>query len=168
MIHFILGGARSGKTSYAEMLAQQSKKPVLYLATAKAHDNEMQDRIIHHQRSRPEHWTTREEPFDIDKIISDNSYSSHCILIDCLTLWVTNLLCDERDVSAYKARLLSALDETQTDVFVVSNETGMGVVPMGSLTRQFCDESGWLHQAVAAKADKVTLMVAGIPMPVKQ
>jgi len=168
VIHFILGGARSGKTSYAESLAEQTAKPVIYLATAQAHDGEMHARISHHQRVRPSHWLTVEESLNIDQVISNKSYTSHCILVDCLTLWVTNILCAEQKISPYKTRFLSALDETQADVFIVSNETGMGVVPIGNLTRQFCDESGWLHQAVAEKADQVTLMVAGIPLSVKR
>ena len=168
MIQLVLGGARSGKSRYAEQCAQHNGKTVIYIATAQAWDEEMQARIQHHKDSRPEHWQTLEEPLDLVGVIGRFDGAQYCILIDCLTLWVTNLLCAEQPVAPARADFLAALEASTADIILVSNETGMGVVPMGELSRQFCDESGWLHQAVAALADRVTLMVAGIPMPVKQ
>jgi adenosylcobinamide kinase/adenosylcobinamide-phosphate guanylyltransferase len=167
MIHFIIGGARSGKSRYAEKLASDSRKEVVYVATAQAYDNEMEARIQHHKEQRPDVWQTFEEPIYIDDVISNYNSSSHCILIDCLTLWVTNLLCQNEDVAAYKTILLEALSHTESDIILVSNETGMGVVPLGELTRRYCDEAGWLHQEIAAVADQVVLMVAGIPVVIK-
>lgn len=171
MIRLILGGARSGKSRYAEQIASASQKPVCYVATAKAQDAEMQARIEHHRQSRPREWQTREVPIHLDKVLSDNSLLSHCILIDCLTLWVTNLLCEGENVAEFRGNLLATLQRLQaqpdTEIILVSNETGLGVVPMGELTRRYVDEAGWLHQSLAEIADEVILMVAGIPVPIK-
>lgn len=167
MIRLVIGGARSGKSSYAEKLASLSGKNVIYIATAQAYDDEMQARIQQHQDQRPDKWETIEEPINIDQVISDNSLISNCILIDCLTLWLTNLLCEKRDVAACKQTLLDALQQSFSDIILVTNETGMGIVPMGQLTRRYCDEAGWLHQMIAAVADEVVLMVAGIPVLIK-
>lgn len=168
MIRFILGGARSGKSRYAEKLASDGGKAVLYIATAQAYDDEMQTRISHHKKQRPATWVTIEETVKIDKVLSDNSSITNCILIDCLTLWLTNLLCENHDIMTAKQELLDALCQSESDIILVSNETGMGVVPMGELTRRYCDEVGWLHQEIAALADHVVLMVAGIPMTIKE
>jgi len=171
MIRLILGGARSGKSRYAEQIASASQKPVCYVATAKAQDAEMQARIEHHRQSRPREWQTREVPIHLDKVLSDNSLLSHCILIDCLTLWVTNLLCEGENVAEFRSNLLATLQRLQaqpdTEIILVSNETGLGVVPMGELTRRYVDEAGWLHQSLAEIADEVILMVAGISVPIK-
>ena len=168
MIRFILGGARSGKSRYAEQLASDGGKEVVYIATAQAYDDEMQTRILHHKKQRPANWTTIEEALNLDKVLSNNSNITNCILIDCLTLWLTNLLCVNYDVTLAKQALLDALRQSQSDIIIVSNETGMGVVPMGELTRRYCDEVGWLHQEIAALADQVVLMVAGIPVVIKE
>ncbi|SIS96837.1 bifunctional adenosylcobinamide kinase/adenosylcobinamide-phosphate guanylyltransferase [Neptunomonas antarctica] len=167
MIRFIIGGARSGKSRYAEKLASDSRKKVVYVATAQAYDDEMKARIQHHKEQRPDAWQTFEEPIYISNVISNISFSSHCILIDCLTLWMTNLLCENQNIAASKKSLLDALSHTESDIILVSNETGMGVVPLGELTRRYCDEAGWLHQEIAAVADQVVLMVAGIPVVIK-
>jgi len=171
MIRLILGGARSGKSRYAEQIASASQKPVCYVATAKAQDAEMQARIEHHRQSRPREWQTREVPIHLDKVLSDDGLLSYCILIDCLTLWVTNLLCEGENVAEYRSDLLATLQRLQaqpdTEIILVSNETGLGVVPMGELTRRYVDEAGWLHQSLAEIADEVILMVAGIPVPIK-
>lgn len=167
MIYFILGGARSGKSRYAEKLAAESGKEVIYLATAQADDEEMKARILHHRNQRPAEWQTLEEPLNIEAVIADNSDKTRCVLIDCLTLWLTNILCARADVATFRQGLLNVLNQTDSDVILVSNETGMGVVPLGELTRRYCDEMGWLHQEVAALADQVVLMVAGIPMVIK-
>lgn len=167
MIRFILGGARSGKSRYAEQLASNSEKEVIYIATAEAYDDEMQTRISHHKSQRPAHWKTIEERVSIDKVLSDNSDVNNCILIDCLTLWLTNLLCAKHDVLTARQALMDALSHSESDIILVSNETGMGVVPIGKLTRRYCDEAGWLHQEIAALADQVVLMVAGLPVVIK-
>ncbi|WP_290700310.1 bifunctional adenosylcobinamide kinase/adenosylcobinamide-phosphate guanylyltransferase [Amphritea sp.] len=167
MIYFIIGGARSGKSSYAESLAKNNDSDVIYIATAQAYDDEMQGRIEQHKQQRPGEWPTFEEPLEISNVINNESYSHNCLLIDCLTLWLTNLLCADKNIAGYKQQLLDALNNAKGDIILVSNETGMGVVPMGELTRRYCDEAGWLHQEVAALADQVVLMVAGIPVVIK-
>ncbi|WP_293266041.1 bifunctional adenosylcobinamide kinase/adenosylcobinamide-phosphate guanylyltransferase [Neptunomonas sp.] len=167
MIHFIIGGARSGKSRYAENLARNSGSDVIYIATAQAYDDEMQERIDQHKNQRPSQWDVFEESLEISNVINNESSSSNCLLIDCLTLWVTNLLCEDKSIADYKQQLIDALSNAKGDVILVSNETGMGVVPMGKLTRRYCDEAGWLHQEVAVLADQVVLMVAGIPVVIK-
>jgi adenosylcobinamide kinase/adenosylcobinamide-phosphate guanylyltransferase len=167
MIRFIIGGARSGKSSYAENLAKHNDSGVIYVATAQAYDDEMHGRIEQHKQQRPGEWLTFEEPLEISKVIQDESHSKNCLLIDCLTLWLTNLLCADKNIADYKQQLINALNNAKGDIILVSNETGMGVVPMGELTRRYCDEAGWLHQEVAALADQVVLMVAGIPVVIK-
>lgn len=164
MIDLILGGARSGKSRLAEQRAQDSGKQVIYLATAQSRDGEMADRIAHHRQQRPAHWLTVEEPLALADAIQGHAGPDTLILVDCLTLWVTNLLChdDPERFAVEKAALLDVLQERR-DIILVSNETGLGVVPMGELTRRFVDESGWLHQDIAALADRVTLVVAGLP-----
>ncbi|SFG96082.1 bifunctional adenosylcobinamide kinase/adenosylcobinamide-phosphate guanylyltransferase [Neptunomonas qingdaonensis] len=167
MIRFILGGARSGKSRYAEQLASASGKEVIYIATAQAYDDEMKARILQHKKQRPQEWRCIEESMNIDQVLSDNSSVTNCILIDCLTLWLTNLLCENCDVTTAKQVFMEVLRQSESDIILVSNETGMGVVPMGELTRRYCDEGGWLHQDIAALADEVVLMVAGIPLVIK-
>lgn len=164
MIDLILGGARSGKSRLAEQRARDSGKHVIYIATAQSGDGEMADRIAHHRQQRPAHWLTVEEPLALASAIQRHAGPDSLILVDCLTLWVTNLLChgDPERFASEKAALLDVLRQ-RPDILLVSNETGLGVVPMGELTRRFVDESGWLHQDIAALADRVTLVVAGLP-----
>lgn len=170
MIELILGGARSGKSKLAETKAAESNLPVTYVATATVGDGEMSDRILRHKQQRPDHWGLIEEPLDLAQAISSLSDQPQCILIDCLTLWVTNWLMQENAPEFQKAKdaLLTTLRQTSHHIIMVSNETGMGVIPMGNLSRQFVDESGWLHQDIAAQADEVVLTVAGLPMPLKR
>ncbi|RLU00395.1 bifunctional adenosylcobinamide kinase/adenosylcobinamide-phosphate guanylyltransferase [Ketobacter sp.] len=169
MIELILGGARSGKSQLAEQRALASNKAVVYVATAQNLDGEMAKRIDHHQRRRPPHWTTLEQPIALAQSLKQVDAKDTLILIDCLTLWVSNLLCLEEGhhFALEKQALLDLLPQMQSDVIMVSNETGLGVVPMGELSRRFVDESGWLHQALAALADQVTLVVAGLPLQLK-
>ena len=170
-IHLILGGARSGKSSYAEQLtldavAQSStESKLIYLATATAQDNEMSDRIKHHQTRRNQQWLTIEEPIKLAERINQLQGNS-IVLIDCLTLWLSNCLHQEC-WSKQKTEFLIALEKSNTQIFIVSNEVGSGIVPMGALSRQFVDESGWLHQQLAQISNKVTLVVAGLPMTLK-
>lgn len=171
MIYFILGGARSGKSRHAEQLAktyEQQGKRIIYVATAGRYDDEMAKRIEHHQQSRPKHWQTIEEQYDLAKIFAQYNDEQSVILVDCLTLWLSNLLCQENEqFQTYKNELLNELQKTRATVILVSNETGLGVVPMGRLTRQFVDESGWLHQTIAQMAQRVVFCVAGLPMVLK-
>lgn len=167
MIRLILGGARSGKSRQAEQLALASGRDVFYIATAQAHDDEMLARIERHRGERPVHWQTVEEPLQLAATILARQAPDRCLLIDCLTLWVTNQLLDDANMQAEREALCAALENARGEVILVSNETGMGVVPMGELSRRFSDEAGWLNQSVAALADQVVLMVAGIPMVIK-
>lgn len=169
-IELILGGARSGKSRYAEQQLLQAGTDVIYIATAQALDGEMQQRIERHQQQRPAHWHTIEQPIALAEAIEHAALRAPkaAILVDCLTLWVTNCLLAEQDCWArQKEALLKLLPQITQPLWLVSNEVGHGIVPMGELSRRFVDESGWLHQAIAAQADGVTLMVAGIPMFVK-
>lgn len=171
MIYFILGGARSGKSRHAEQLAkdyEQQGKRIIYVATAGRFDDEMAKRIEHHQNHRPKHWQTIEEQYDLAKIFAQYNDEQSVILVDCLTLWLSNLLCQENEqFQIHKNEFLNELQKTRATVILVSNETGLGVVPMGELTRRFVDESGWLHQTIAQMADKVVFCVAGLPMVLK-
>ena len=171
MIYFILGGARSGKSRHAEQLAkdyEQQGKRIIYVATAGRFDDEMVKRIEHHKQSRPVHWHTIEEQYDLAKIFAQYNDEQTVILVDCLTLWLSNLLCQEDgQLQTYKNEFLNELQVTCATVILVSNETGLGVVPMGELTRRFVDESGFLHQTIAQMAQRVVFCVAGLPMVLK-
>lgn len=167
MIRFITGGARSGKSRRAEQLAEDSGLEVVYIATAEARDAEMRARLASHRARRPAHWHTIEEPRALVRAIHEQQGSGRCLLVDCLTLWITNQLLAGADIRAERDALVAELARAQGEIILVSNETGMGVVPMGELSRRFVDESGWLHQAVATQADQVVLMVAGLPLVVK-
>lgn len=169
MIELILGGARSGKSQLAEQRANVSQRQVVYIATAQRMDDEMSDRITHHQSRRPQHWVTVEEPVALAQALQEVDDPNTLILVDCLTLWISNLLCLDNGshFDEHKAALLRTLPRLKSDLIMVSNETGMGVIPIGELTRRFVDESGWLHQDIAALADTVTLVVAGLPHQLK-
>lgn len=172
-VHLIIGGARSGKSRLAEQLAKDSCKEVVYIATATAHDDEMKQRIQHHIDDRPSHWLTVEEPTNLAEAIALHANDSTCIIVDCLTLWLSNLLMSEESsdqgklLAEHKKALLSVLADSTSQIVLVTNEVGQGIVPMGALSRRFVDESGWLHQDIARIASEVTLVVAGLPMPLK-
>ena len=169
MKELILGGVRSGKSRLAEQHAMASGLPVTYLATATADDEEMRARIVHHQSQRSAHWQLIEEPLALAQTLQQAAKENHCVLVDCLTLWLTNLLCVENEIRMQQevAALLQILPTLPGHIILVSNETGMGVVPLGELTRRYCDEAGRLHQAIAAHCDKVILTVAGLPLTLK-
>ncbi len=169
MKYLILGGARSGKSRRAEQMAADSGKSVTYIATATALDDEMQARIAHHQQLRPAHWNLVEEPLALADALHRVSSPDRCIIVDCLTLWLNNLLCgnNEQRMQNEIASLLQTVPQLQGDIIFVSNETGMGIVPAGALTRQFVDTSGRLHQSLAVACDHATLMVAGLPIKLK-
>ena len=169
MRELILGGARSGKSRFAECLAAESGLAVAYIATSQALDGEMTERIAHHRERRPAHWTLVEEPLQLARVLREQAAANRCLLVDCLTLWLTNLLMLDDAVRLAEERdaLLECLDGLPGRILLVSNETGLGVVPLGELTRRYVDEAGWLHQAVAERAQRVTFMVAGLPMILK-
>ncbi len=170
MKELILGGARSGKSLYAETCATESGLDVIYVATAQALDDEMQQRIKHHQQQRPAHWQLIEEPINLVSILKDNANNKTCILVDCLTLWLSNqLCCEENKIQLHENinTLINILPELPGKIIFVSNEVSMGIIPMGEINRQFVDEAGRLHQRLATVCDKVTLMVAGIPSHIK-
>ncbi len=172
MLRLILGGARSGKSRLAEQIAQDSKLKVTYVATAQVWDDEMQDRIEHHQAQRPKEWHLVEEPLylaDLLKSIDNENYAEQVILVDCLTLWMSNLLMHEDQNVQWTEcqKLLNVLPTLKSEIILVSNETGLGIVPMGEITRKFVDESGRLHQQLGQIADNVVFCVAGFPMTLK-
>lgn len=169
MLQLILGGARSGKSRLAEQTAIHSEKPVFYIATAQATDDEMHERISHHQSQRPSEWIVIEEPLYLADCIQEIDAVGQVILVDCLTLWMSNLLMhSDSDLQINQCQqFLALLPQLQSGIILVSNETGLGVVPMGEITRKFVDESGRLHQQLGQIADKVVFCVAGFPMILK-
>jgi adenosylcobinamide kinase / adenosylcobinamide-phosphate guanylyltransferase len=161
----VLGGARSGKSRYAESLLADRVRRRVYLATAEAGDEEMRLRIRHHRARRGEDWRTIESPIDIAASIA--SAGGDAVLVDCLTLWLSNLMAAERDIDAATDELCRVLAQAQAPVVLVSNETGLGIVPDNALARQFRDRAGQLNQAVAAMADRVFFIAAGLPLTLK-
>ncbi|MFL6651990.1 MAG: bifunctional adenosylcobinamide kinase/adenosylcobinamide-phosphate guanylyltransferase [Sulfurifustaceae bacterium] len=163
----VLGGVRSGKSRYAETLARQAARPVTYIATATAQDDEMRRRIEAHRARRPVEWTVVEEPLALADALRRHA-SGRFVIVDCLTLWLTNLLLAEDGRFEHeRVALLAALPSLASDVVFVSNETGMGIVPLGELSRRFSDEAGQLHQDLAQCCERVVLMVAGLPLTLK-
>ncbi|ENU41946.1 bifunctional adenosylcobinamide kinase/adenosylcobinamide-phosphate guanylyltransferase [Acinetobacter seifertii] len=169
MLQLILGGARSGKSRLAEQTAISTQLPVTYVATAQALDPEMQSRIAHHQNQRPAHWSLIEEPLFLANALKKIDQPNQIILVDCLTLWLTNLLLlEDQSVQQFECeQLLKVLTTLESEIILVSNETGLGVVPLGEISRRFVDEAGRLHQALGQIADKVVFCVAGFPMILK-
>ena len=170
--HLILGGARSGKSGYAERLAKDSGKQVIYLATAKVMDNEISERVKRHQQDRPSDWKTVEEPIHLAAALQQWASPECVILVDCLTMWLMNLLSDLSPQSLQQLedeqrKLLEQLANLNGSVILVSNEVGMGIIPMGELTRKYVDEAGRLHQSIAALVGRVTLITAGLPLSLK-
>lgn len=165
----ILGGARSGKSALAERLACESGQAVVYIATAQAHDEEMAARIAHHRDRRPAHWQSVEEPLALADTLRAYARPDRCLLVDCLTLWLSNLLgnADDKRLGHEWDALLNVLPALPGELLFVSNEVGLGVVPMGELTRRFVDEAGRLHQAMAARCERVLFVAAGLPLPLK-
>jgi adenosylcobinamide kinase / adenosylcobinamide-phosphate guanylyltransferase len=169
MKELILGGVRSGKSRLAEQHAQASGLEVIYIATAvAAGDAELEERIRQHRRRRPADWTLVEEPLALGATLRAHAAPRRCLLVECLTLWLTNLLCTAADRFEHEREsLLDALPTLSAGVILVSNETGLGVVPLGELSRRFVDVSGDIHQRLAAICDRVTLTVAGLPQVLK-
>ena len=164
----VLGGARSGKSRYAEARLAHWPGRKLYLATAEAHDAEMAERIALHRTQREgDGWETVEAPLDLVGALRRVAGSETAILIDCLTLWLGNLYGAERDVAAECARLVAALPDMPGTLIFVSNEVGLGIVPDNALARRFRDAAGRLHQDIAAVADEVVFVAAGLPLTLK-
>lgn len=160
----VLGGARSGKSSYAERLIGGSG---IYIATAQALDDEMAKRIAHHRAGRGDAWTTVEAPLELAAALKANGVAGRPILVDCLTLWLSNLMLAGRDVPAACAELVAVLPTLPGPVVLVSNEVGWGIVPDNALARAFRDHAGRLHQAIAGVAQRVVLVAAGLPLTMK-
>jgi adenosylcobinamide kinase/adenosylcobinamide-phosphate guanylyltransferase len=163
---FIIGGARSGKSTHAEQLVKRHTAPWAYIATAQAYDDEMRERIALHQVQRGEGWETTDAPLDLVAVL-DAVPDGRPVLVDCLTLWLTNHMLAENDLVAECARLERCLARPRGPWFVVSNEVGQGIVPDNALARRFRDAAGRLNQQIAGAADTVILMVAGLPLKVK-
>lgn len=163
----VMGGARSGKSTYAESLVEEAAANGLYIATATATDREMAARIAQHRERRGPFWTTVEEPIHVAHAIETYALPGRPILVDCLTLWLSNLMLEGRSVDAEADRLLATLDETGIPIVLVANEVGQGIVPDNALARAFRDHAGRLNQRLAGVAERVVLMVAGLPMIVK-
>jgi adenosylcobinamide kinase/adenosylcobinamide-phosphate guanylyltransferase len=161
----VLGGARSGKSRHAEALVEAEPAPWTYIATAQGYDDEMRARIAAHRERRSEDWRTVDAPLELANAIADADGGP--VLVDCLTLWLTNVMLAERDTQAERAALIATCRTVAGPLVLVSNEVGLGIVPDNPLARRFRDEAGRLHQELAARADSVILMVAGIPMQVK-
>lgn len=174
IVTLILGGARSGKSALAMRLAEQSGKQVIYMATATALDHEMQERILRHQDDRPAHWQLVEAPRLLADAIARHAGPDHCLLVDCLTLWLTNLLHDaegeplpDTQLQQQFTQLLQMLDQAEGEILLVANEVGLGIIPLGELTRRFVDEAGRLNQAIAQQAHRVLFVAAGLPLTLK-
>lgn len=176
----IVGGARSGKSAYAEQLATQSGKSVVYIATAAVRDSEMAKRIAVHRSQRDTAWTTIEEQLALGDAIARTSTPDSLVLVDCLTDWLSNLLFSERmdypevgeimppaAFTEQRAHFLDALEQAAGDVILVSNEVGLGIVPHGAISRWFVDEAGRLNQAVAARCERAIIVAAGLPLVLK-
>jgi adenosylcobinamide kinase/adenosylcobinamide-phosphate guanylyltransferase len=163
----VLGGQRSGKSAHAEALVEAQPGACVYLATAEAHDSEMARRIAEHQARRGSRWSTVEEPLDLPGALAGAAGPERTVLVDCLTLWLSNLLHHEYDVADERARLCAVLAELRGPAVLVSNEVGQGVIPANKLARQFVDEAGRLHQAVATTVGRVVFVTAGLPQTLK-
>lgn len=166
-VTLVLGGARSGKSAYAERLVEESGLTPVYLATATAGDGEMSDRIRAHQSRRGEHWQTVEAPLGLVPAIAEHSTPQSAILVDCLTLWLSNLMTLSRDIAEETATLISGLATLPGPVVFVTNEVGLGIVPANDLAREFRDHAGHLNQAVALASDRTVMMISGLPMILK-
>ncbi len=173
MKSFILGGARSGKSAYAEKLATDSGLEVVYIATAQVYDDEFAERIQHHQQRRPAEWQLVESPFFLAQTLREQARDHRFLLVDCLTLYLAQWLCPDcnppQDKSWQQEReeLLANLANLPGQIALVSNEVGLGIVPMGEINRRYQDEAGRLNQAVAAVCDQALFMAAGLPLKLK-
>lgn len=163
----VLGGARSGKSRFAQARAEALPGELVYLATAQAFDDEMRERIALHRADRGARWSTVEAPLDLADMITACSTPDKVVLVDCLTLWASNLMLAERDTAAATARLVRAVAAARGPIILVANEVGLGIVPDNALARRFRDVAGEINQAVAGIADSVIFVAAGLPLVLK-
>lgn len=164
----LVGGAKSGKSRLAQKLAEEQPEPRLYVATGEAKDAEMQARIRRHQEDRGPSWQTWEEPLALGQALAGAEGRFGVILVDCLTMWLSNLLAKgDAELASERQKLLTVLPTLTTPIILVSNEVGWGIVPANPLARRFRDEAGLLHQELAQQADLVALVVCGLPMFLK-
>ncbi len=168
-VTLILGGVRSGKSRLAESLASETQLPVTYIATATLLDGEMTQRIALHRARRPVEWRLIEEPLRLARAVAENAAPGSCLLVDCLTLWLTNLLLapEPQQLAREREALLTLLTTLPGQIILVSSESSMGIMPLGDLTRRYCDEAGHLHQELAQLSHRVILTVAGLPLVLK-
>ncbi|PKN16609.1 MAG: bifunctional adenosylcobinamide kinase/adenosylcobinamide-phosphate guanylyltransferase [Deltaproteobacteria bacterium HGW-Deltaproteobacteria-23] len=169
-VTLVTGGARSGKSRFAESLAVQQGEPLLYIATAGFGDGEMKERITRHQERRGSTWQTIEEQYNLAAVLTGHDGWFKAILVDCVTLWLTNLLLKYEDKNAVLdevRRTVSTLPSLKTPLFMVSNEVGMGIIPDNSLGRTFCDLSGEANEILAGAADEVYVTFSGLPLKLK-
>ena len=166
----VLGGVRSGKSRYAEKLARAHGGPVTVIATATADDEEMRARIAAHRARRPAEWTVVEESICLADALRAAARPNGIVVIECLTLWLTNLLLSpcSADLEPQRNALLDSLASLAGDQVFVSNEVGQGVIPANALARTFADEAGQLHQRLAARCERVVLLAAGLPLTLKE
>lgn len=164
----VLGGARSGKSTFAEQIVRDSGLQAIYVATATAGDDEMRERIAHHRARRGDAWQTIEEPLDLAGVLTREARQGRILLVDCLTLWLSNLMHAGIDVTAATQGLCEKLQQSPCPIVLVSNEVGLSLVPETSLGRQFRDEQGRLNQRVAACVDEVAFIIAGLPLWIKR
>ncbi|MCB1882740.1 MAG: bifunctional adenosylcobinamide kinase/adenosylcobinamide-phosphate guanylyltransferase [Geminicoccaceae bacterium] len=163
----VLGGQRSGKSAFAEGLTLASGLAPVYVATARALDGEMRERIARHRASRGDGWRTVEAPLDLAGALRAEAAPDRAVLVDCLTLWLTNLLLDDRDPAAAGEELCALLPRLPGSIVLVSTEVGQGIVPANALARRFADAAGLLHQGVAAASARVAFVAAGLPLWLK-
>jgi adenosylcobinamide kinase/adenosylcobinamide-phosphate guanylyltransferase len=165
----ILGGVRSGKSRHAAHIARAQTRPVTVIVTATTQDEEMAERIELHRAHRPGEWTVVEEPVRLADELNAACAPSGIVIVDCLTLWLTNLMCggDPGALGRESTRLLEILPRLRGDCVLVSNEVGFGIIPANALARRFADAAGELHQHLAALCDRVILMTAGLPLTLK-
>ena len=167
-VTLVLGGARSGKSRFAEgLIAGHPGRPV-YLATAQGGDAEMAARIRRHRARRSDGWTTIEEPLELPRALASATRDNAAVLVDCLTLWLSNLMAAGRNAESETQALVDALPGLGAPIVFVSNEVGLGIVPDNAMARAFRDHAGFLHQAIAAAADRVYFIAAGLPLLLKK
>lgn len=163
----VLGGARSGKSSFAERLVNETGLSRHYIATGRAWDEEMRARIALHREARGAGWVTHEEPLDLAGRLKALDSAENVILVDCLTLWVTNLMMDDRDMAVEFSGLAEVIGSSHARIVLVSNEVGLGIVPDNAMARAFRDHAGRLHQLIASRVDQVYFVAAGLPLKMK-
>lgn len=163
----VLGGARSGKSRYAQARAEALDGDLVYIATAQPLDDEMEDRIARHRADRGARWSTLDVPLDLTAAIRAQAAPGRVLLVDCLTLWTSNLMFAERDLDAETEALATAVAEARGPLILVANEVGLGIVPDNALARRFRDAAGRINQSVAAAANEVQFLAAGLPLRLK-